>query len=369
MAALCLRFAPSQWHGRHAEALWNDDLDLQRAMARGVDGWRHRGLNADDLLTGSQRFDGEWLFGTYMMAALGYAQLAKADPEHHHAYMRAMEDCIDQLLSAPVRAFDRAAWGSDPLADLGTDRGHAAYLGYLALVLSAHRSLDPQSRFAEIHDRICEHLARNLERSPVGLVPTYPSETYPVDNTAIFGALALHQRATGADHSTVLARARKTLRRFTDQHTGLLIQKVGTREGQTVDGPRGSGTALATYFLSFWDEELSAALYQPLRRELRRDLLGFAAIREYPEGVHGRGDIDSGPVVLGVSVSSTGFALAGARIHGDKSTFTGLVRTAYLFGAPTDRDDRRNFAFGGPLGDALMFALLTARPSASWGPQ
>lgn len=365
-ALACLRWLPSAWHGRAAGRLWADEPAYHHAMAQGIDHWREQPLSADDLLTGSQRFDGEWLFGTHMMSAMGYGQLAAAHPQHRERYLRAMEDSIDHLLAPEVRAFDRRAWGSDPLDDLGTDRGHAAYLGYLALAVSMHRHLDPHSRFATLHDQICQHLQARLQASPIGLVQTYPGETYPVDNTAIFGALALHERTTGTDHSAVLHAAGDTLARNTDPDTGLLIQKVESRTGATVDGPRGSGTALATYFTSFWDHERSASLYFAMRGHLHRSVLGFGAVREYPPGVDGRGDIDSGPVVFGVSVSASGFALAGARIHDDREWFERFVATAHLFGAPVEYRGARQHALGGPLGDALMFALLTAQPSATW---
>ena len=39
-----------------------------------------------------------------------------------------------------------------------------------------------------------------------------------------------------------------------------------------------------------------------------------------------------------------------------------LFATSYLFGAPLDRGDARNYVSGGPLGDAIMFAMLTALP-------
>jgi len=63
-----------------------------------------------------------------------------------------------------------------------------------------------------------------------------------------------------------------------------------------------------------------------------------------------------------VSVSATGFALAGARATGDRSLFTALYRTAALFGIPVDRGAGTRFATGGPLGNALLLAMLTAEP-------
>lgn len=364
-----LRWLPSAWCAREAGALLADDRDAQLALARGAERWSTTLPTTAELMTGSERFDGEWLFGTAMMSGLGHAQLALAHPELREPQVHALERAIERMLSPELRAFDRAAWGSDALEDLGSSRAHAAYLGYMGLVLSVHRSLVPASEHAELHDRIMAHLHQALMQSPIGLAQTYPGEVYPVDNTAIVGALALHQRVTGIDHAEVLERWAARLPGLCDAETGLLVQAVAPADGRIVDGPRGSGTALAVYFLSFADAEQSRSLYEAVRGHLRRDLLGFGAVREYPAGTDGRGDIDSGPVVLGVSISATGFTLAGSRIHGDAATFEALWATAYLFGAPVDRDGVRSFALGGPLGDAMMFALLTARPAETWSVQ
>lgn len=363
--AVSLRWLPSWWCAREAEALFADDPERQLALARGAERWATAELAAGDLMTGSERFDGEWLFGTSMMAGLGHAQLAAVHPELRAGQLRALEGCIARMLSPELRAFDRAAWGSDPLDDLGSPRAHAAYLGYMGLVMSLHRFHVPDSGHAALHDRIMAHLHQAMVRSPIGLAPTYPGEVYPVDNAAVVGALALHQRVTGIDHGEVLDGWAARLPGLRDAETGLLVQAVAL-DGRVVDGPRGSGSALAAWFLSFADAEQSRSLYEAVRGHLRRDQLGFGAVREYPPGVDGHGDIDSGPVVLGVSISATGFTLAGSRIHGDAETFAALWATACLFGAPVDRDGTRSFALGGPLGDAMMLALLTAQPPQTW---
>ena len=319
-------------------------------------------------MTSSDRFNGEWLFGTYMMAALGYLQSAKVDPEHRQEYLAAADACIERILEADVRRFDQTAWSTDPLDDLGTSRAHAAYLGYTNLVLSVRRSLSAESPSAAMNDRISAHLSQQMAKSPHGVIETYPGEVYPVDNAAVVASLSIHGAVTGADHGMALAKWEDNFESFRDPDTGLLFQSVLYDNGQAVDQPRGSGTGLAAYFLSFCDPDKSKALYEASRAELHGSLLGFSALREYPRGVEGRGDIDSGPVILGLSISSTGFAIAGSRAHGDEETFSSLWATAYLFGAPVDRDDARHFAFGGPLGDAMMFALLTARPAKEWSP-
>ena len=85
-------------------------------------------------------------------------------------------------------------------------------------------------------------------------------------------------------------------------------------------------------------------------------------IHEYGHGFHGAGDMDSGPLILGISVSATGFALAPTRSFGYKGDFTRLFRTTDLFGVPLRSGSRLRFATGGVIGNALLLAFLTSGP-------
>jgi hypothetical protein len=352
---LCL---PPLWCGREAKAWLDGDVGLETKLARGVERWIESDLSINDYRTGSRTFNGEWLFGTYLMAGMGFGQTALSHPECRARHIRLMARCIDRLLSAEVREYDRAAWGEDPLEALEGPHHHVAYLGYLNALLSYYGLLDPDSPFRNLNDRITAKLVRHMEESPSLLLCTYPGQKYLPDNCAVIASIALHE--------TVGEPARRELinqwiarcpREFCDKETGLLFQ---------TDRPpaRGSGTAMGIYFLSFVDEKLSKNLYQALKRELGAEMCGFGALREYRRRLpRAMGDIDSGPVVLGLGFSATGFALAGSRVHGDADFFTKLYRTSYLFGAPADIKGRRSYIMGGPLGDAIIFAMLTARPA------
>jgi hypothetical protein len=367
LAALALALIPHHVASRDAHAVYQGDLERQEALARGVERWVARDLTRSDFTTGSSRFDGEWLFGTYMMAAMGFGQSALQHPEApglraRHAAL--METCIDRLVTSRARAFDREAWGDDPLDGLDGERGHAAYLGYLNLALGLHVRLDPESRFRALHDAITAALLRRIERSPTHWLETYPGEVYPVDNSAVVGSIGLHASTRGEPPPAVV-RAWSAHVRATalDPATGLLVQAVDPSTGVAKDRARGSGSALASYFLSFADPALSKDLWSAVHRELAATVLGFGVVREYPARVAGAGDIDSGPVVLGAGVSATGFALAASRIHRDEAAFIGYYATANLFGAPRNRGGTTSHVTGGPLGDAILFAMMTALPA------
>src|SRR6185295_10485299 len=103
--------------------------------------------------------------------------------------------------------------------------------------------------------------------------------------------------------------------------TGLLAQAVDPVDASPRDPGRGSGTALAAYFLAYADPSLSASLYHAVHRELFRTIIGFGAVLEHPTtcvDCKGRVDVDSGPVFVGFGVSATGFAIGASRVNDDR---------------------------------------------------
>jgi len=353
---------PRLWCGRGADAFYDGQLDAVRPLAEGVATWVSDGIGQSDFDTGNSCFDGEWHFGTYQMAALGLLQVIAAHPETRERYLPLVEKCVDRLLEPEIRAFDTSAWGNDAMSTLDSGQGHCAYLGYLNIVLCAYRKVSGQSKYDDPNDRITAALVRRLGQAPQGIIETYPDEAYPVDNCAAIASIAFYDRVTGADHSELVGQLVRQLgEAHTDPQSGLLYQAVDHLTGEKYDKPRASGTALGAYFMSFGDMDLSRRMYAALRRSCAARLAGFAAIREYPPGTKsGQGDIDSGPVVLGLSFSGTGFTLATARINKDRELYKGLYRLGCLVGAPINRARRRTFVCGGPLGNSIMLAMLTA---------
>lgn len=365
---LGISWLPYAWNARLADRWFEGDAELQTKLANGVERWMRSGLDRDSFTTGSNQFDGEWLYGTYVMAAMGYGQLAAQQPQHREHWLALMEQAIDEVLSDRVRAFDSERWKSDPLQSLETDEGHAAYLGYVNLAMGLHRLLKPNSKYIELNNRISGALRRRIEASPSLLIESYPHETYPVDNCAVIASVALNGRFTHAGFDALPGRwAGRCRRKYIDPRSGLLIQSVSSRTGQAYGFPRSSGTTLGLYFLSFMDPLLSRDLYEAVQAHTD-SLFGFGVVKEYPRHIRGEnGDIDSGPVIFGYGLSPTGFALGGARIHGDAENFKHLYATAHASGGPLETQGRFNFVTGASLGDAILFAMLTAPPKGIEG--
>lgn len=365
-ALLAVRLLPALWCGRDAAAWRRGDPALQQALAEELVAFEARDAARRAVPDEGDRFAGEWALVTHQMTALGLAQLCLAHPEWRARYAPEITRAALASFRPEMRAFGTVAWhGEDALASVAGPHGHA-YLSYAALAVGMARLLDPAfpRDVAAQHDTLIAAYERRLLASELGLIETYPDEAYPTDVAAVAAAVAVHGRATGVDHRRVIAHWAARVERHQLDPSGLVIQRMGAADGRPHDAPRGSGTGLAAYFAGFADRRVAARLADGLFRH-ESTFLGFGAIREYAAGHQGGGDIDSGPVVLGVSVSATGFALAPARAFGHDDTFTRLYRTTDLFGLRVGGGGRTRFAVGGPIGNALLLAFLTSGPEVA----
>ncbi|MEV0032665.1 hypothetical protein [Nocardia sp. NPDC050793] len=353
---------PRWWCGRDAEEWFRGDPERVHGLAEElvafeVDDDRRRATGSGGVI------DGMWGLLAHQMTALGLAQVCLAHPEWRERYAPVVTSAATKSLLPEMRTAFTDAWhGEDGSAHLESPHGHA-YLSYPALALGMARLVDPAfpADLAMRHDALIASYERRLLASPTGLLDTFPGEAYPTDVAAVAAAIAVHGRATGVDHSAVLAHWARQVRRIQiDRDTKLVLQRMGG-DGQAHDAPRASGTGLAAYFAGFADRALAEELADGLFRQ-ERSVLGFSAIHEYGEGYAGAGDMDSGPLILGISMSATGFALAPARSFGHQDVFTRLYRTADLVGLPLRSGTRLRFATGGVIGNALLLAFLTSGP-------
>jgi hypothetical protein len=362
-AVLAVRLTAPWWCGRDASRWLEGDRATAMELANELVAFEASDDQAR-AAAASDRFTGEWALVTHQMVALGLAQLALAHPEDRARLAPEVTRAARKSFLREMRGFGTAAWhGEDAMASLDGPHGHA-YLAYSALALGMARLIDPAfpDDLARSHDALVAAYERRLLASPTGLIETYPGEAYPTDNAAVAAAIAVHGRATSRDHGKVLAHwAERVLAVQVDKPSRLVFQRMSAANGAPKDAPRGSGTALAAYFAGFADRHVARALAEATL-DHESTLGGFGAIREYADGYSGLGDVDSGPVMLGVSVAATGFALAPARAFGRDQAFTRIFRTTELFGAPTASEGRTRFLTGGPIGNALLLAMLTSGP-------
>ncbi|MBL8922076.1 MAG: hypothetical protein JNJ54_24715 [Myxococcaceae bacterium] len=298
-------------------------------------------------------FDGEWLLVEHSFTIAAATNLAFRDPSQAQVRRAQVKRWVDAMFADEVRAFDTAKWGEDALRTLEGSNGHVGFLGHLAWALGASCLIGNGA-----HQRAGElaaSLARRFDASPSALLETYPGETYVPDNLVAVAGLALDQRCHGdTRHEPTIHRFVEALRRERlDADTGVLVFAPG-------QPGRGSGAAWMAYFFTFIDEAFARAQFEALFRAFGVDVpLGAFAVREWPRGVDRPGDVDSGPLVLGLSPSGTGFALAGPAFTGDPARLRAMLRTAEAVGTSGGGAERR-YLLAPLVGDAIVLATRTA---------
>lgn len=187
---------------------------------------------------------------------------------------------------------------------------------------------------------------------------TYPGAEWPADNAAGAAVLAscgtlLDPRYTRAAQDWLRAALERA-----DPATGLV-----PHEGWS-PGPRGESAALMVRFIYEIDPAAAAAQYRGFERTFATRFAGLLpAAREYPRGTAGGGDVDSGPLILGVSAPASVVGGAAARMVGHHAAAADFRASSEVLGMPLQWGGRRSYAFGKlPVGDAFLAWATVVRP-------
>lgn len=287
---------------------------------------------------GSGLIAGEWYLVSLSMAGIAAKNLGRSED---------LTWLTARALQSDVRAFDTREWRSDALATLDTAEGHAGFLGHAGLLLA----LECSTGHAAIRRQVLSALERRYAAAPDALIETYPGRTWIPDNSVTLAAVALGAQCDGHAVS-----AREWLARWpVERSSGLLRFTPGAKV------PRASGNGWNSMYLHFVDPAFAREQFTKAEATFLFDTVpGLAAWREFPPGVEGHGDVDSGPLIFGLSPSGTGFALAGATLYGSKAR-GGMLRTAEAAGVSVPWGGL-HYLLSPLVGEAAVLAAKTLRP-------
>lgn len=308
----------------------------------------------------NDQFEGEWALVSHSMTAMALANLAFLYPETAASARQQLEKLVDGVLSDKIQRFDRILWGDeDPLK---SRRGHIGYLGHLNLTLAAYAFVGGQRKQAlDLFASISQSLEERMLARPGLNEETYPDQIYLADNAVVVASVALYHRWRQTPDGLTRAWCRQVDQHYRDPTGGVLVFRLQP-DGTPVPEGRGSGAGWNCFFLSYADREFALAEFARLKRNYYVELpLGLGAIREWPRGVDKAGDIDSGPVIFGLSPSGTGFSVSGARLSQDLPMFRALMRTSEVVGFSLG-GERTHYLTAPLVGESIMLAMRTVTP-------
>ena len=206
---------------------------------------------------------------------------------------------------------------------------------------------------AESCDRLSAALA---EQGP--FVDSYPGRAWPADSVVGVSSLPLCAKWLGPRYQSAASDWLTAVQSRLDPETGLLPHTADS------SAARGSSSALMIAFLPDVDAAFARRQYLAFRQHYSSRLLGLLpSFDEYPDDRLGPGDIDSGPLVFGVSAPATVVGIAAARSNHDLDYALALRSAAEAIGLGIEREGQRSYGFGVlPVGEAFLAWASGAEP-------
>lgn len=293
----------------------------------------------------------------FLAAAL--VSMAIDDPVRTAAAIPAVDALIEHALApSGTQPFASTGWIAVDSRRLPRS---VLYQGFLLLALAGRERLAPDHGRSGLYDALADSLARRLDASAAGFVPTYGQDrVWPCDHTPALSALTLHAQL----RSEAARRTGPAARALQQRLATLLAAKRGfaTRiapSGKVIEAtPRGVAMAWSAGFLVAGDPALARRFGEAFAQTFCRRHLGLAACREWPPGVERGPDASSGPIVLGFGIGASALGLAATRALADDSLHRELLRTAHLVGIERMLGQPDRY----PLENAIYLWARSARP-------
>jgi hypothetical protein len=214
--------------------------------------------------------------------------------------------------------------------------------------------------------RACDQFAQALATYRSPFLESYPEQVWPADAAPGIAALGIHDAVLAPRYRETIRRWVADARAQADPGTGALTHAAEPISGRPRGGVRGESLALMSRLLVDADPQFARDQYALLRKHFVDDVLGVPGVREYPHGVDGEADMDTGPLLFGFSGPAIVVGAAAARVNGDDATANALLGGVEMVGLPVQLGGRRFYAGGRlPVGDAFIAWARTAPPAAS----
>lgn len=191
----------------------------------------------------------------------------------------------------------------------------------------------------------CNNMANTLSLSDTPFLESYTGLSWPADMTVCMASLALHDRIFESKYNQVIEDWIIRVKSQLDSN-GLIPHAANSADGSVTEGARGSSQSLILAFLPEIDPSFSKEQYAIFKELFLQDRLGLNAIREYPHGIDGHGDIDSGPVIWGIGPAATIVAHRAAIKNNDLQLAIELRNEIEAFGFPETDDSKKRFLKG-----------------------
>ena len=204
----------------------------------------------------------------------------------------------------------------------------------------------------------------HLGRSKTPFMASYHGSCWPCDTLPAVHAMSTYDRLTNESRykSTIESWVSQCRERL-EPNTNLIPHTSASVDGAPSSGARATSQVIILRFLPDIDPKFAKEQYTGFRNRFTSTFAGIPAIREYPSGVSGHGDVDSGPLIFGHSLSATVLSIGIAQQYGDQELADAIARSGEVVGLPWTSRGKKRYAAGLlPVGEIMVAYAYVARP-------
>jgi hypothetical protein len=290
---------------------------------------------------------------------------------------------VDHGLDAPLgspdrlRARDRAlvtlealesAAGRAPFFGVQSPPNGMFFQSWTAYLRAGTILLDPQSagiggEITRLQGQL-DGIREAVDDAPTPFPESYLGAAWPCDSYPSMVAMRVYDVvAPEPRYGAWLEEWLDAIDTTADGRLGVPSHRIDPADGSVLEGPRATSLVLITRFMADIDPVRGEFYYRQLRGQYLTTVMSLPGFREHPHGSAASGDIDSGPLIGGISLSASAVGAGASLVWGDDVAARSLFRAGEAFGMPIRLGGVKRYAFGMlPIGDAFGVWSKTARP-------
>ena len=304
-----------------------------------------------------QEYFPEGYYFCYLFHGLTWVELALRDATHTDRAITEAIDCLSHLDSDRGRA---------PFpAYLPPDHGmfYSAWKTSLCAGIAVLQQGSDADHLQDLRQQ-CDAIREAIQKAETPFLASYDGSVWPCDTLPAIHAMAAHDRLAGENrYGDFIRDWIGDVKQRLDPETGLIPHTAGLPDGRRIGGARATSQVIILRMLPDIDASMARNHYQRFRERFLTTFVGAPCVLEYPSGVTGPGDVDSGPLIAGRSIVGTVVTIALAQIYGDQSIADAIAQTGETIGLPWTVDGQKTYVAGIlPVGNIIVAYAHIARP-------
>ncbi len=206
---------------------------------------------------------------------------------------------------------------------------HGLYLTHLNIILASYQQIAQDKKYFPLQEKISQYLAEKTTSDSQKHVRSYAHlpHKWPADQSATFYSLWRfdQQYNTSLSVQPINQWLGYMNNKATDPKTHLPYSNItGKNYGKI---PRGCALSWSIRYMNFFAPQQAKKLWSKYKQSHYDSGFFISGFREFPRGINGQSDSDSGPIIQGIGVAASGFALPTSKVMGDHRTYNALEKS------------------------------------------